>query len=217
MDLPELQPINGEQYPNRNRDTSVLPLGQGIKPTLVWFTGLSGAGKSTTACALEKRLTALDAEVIHLDGDRLRKTLCADLGFSDADRSENIRRIVAMARTLLIPRRIVLISVIAPFQADRLKARQAFNPGEYVEVYVNTPLQICAQRDPKNLYHQAHSGLIHNFTGVDSRYEPPQNPELSLDTAQLSIEAATDAVLARLVQLGRISHHLLSFGSLDNA
>jgi len=168
------------------------------KPRCVWFTGLSGSGKSTIANLVEKRLLAMGQHTYILDGDNVRHGLNKDLGFTDEDRVENIRRVAEVARLMVDAGLIVLVSFISPFRAERRMARGMFGDGEFVEVFVDTPLQIAEARDPKGLYAKARAGRLSNFTGIDSPYEPPGHPEIVLATA--STEAETLA--------GRVVEHL---------
>jgi len=167
------------------------------RPMCVWFTGLSGAGKSTLANLLEKRLHANGKHTYMLDGDNVRHALSRDLGFSDADRIENIRRAAEVARLMVDAGLIVLVSFISPFAAQRALARSLFEPGEFFEVFVDTPFEECARRDPKGLYSRALSGQMPSFTGVGSAYEVPPAPELHLRPMVESI----DLCLARLMKL----------------
>lgn len=168
------------------------------KPALIWFTGLSGAGKSTIANALEKKLFSMGFNTYTLDGDNVRHGLCSDLGFSDEDRNENIRRVGEVAKLMIDAGFIVLASFISPFSRDRSIVRSLLDEGEFIEVYVNTPLSVCEERDPKGLYKKARSGEIKNFTGIDSIYESPQTPELEINTKDLGIARATDTLLLAL-------------------
>jgi bifunctional enzyme CysN/CysC len=168
------------------------------KPCVLWFTGLSGAGKSTIANMLEKRLHALGRHTYMLDGDNIRHGLNKDLGFTDADRVENIRRVAETARLFVDAGLIVMVSFISPFRSERRMARDLFQEGEFIEVFVDTPIEVCEARDPKGLYRKARAGLIANFTGIDSLYEAPENAELTLDTSQASAEAVAEAVLKEL-------------------
>ncbi len=152
------------------------------RPMCLWFTGLSGAGKSTIANLVEKQLLADGRHTYLLDGDNIRHGLNRDLGFSDADRVENIRRVAEVARLMVDAGLIVLVSFISPFRAERRLARELMAPGEFVEIFVDAPLEECERRDPKGLYARARQGLITHFTGLDSAYEPPERAELTLDT-----------------------------------
>jgi bifunctional enzyme CysN/CysC len=174
------------------------------KPCLLWFTGLSGAGKSTIANIAEKRLHAMGYHTYILDGDNVRHGLNKDLGFTAEDRVENIRRIAEVGKLMLDAGLIVLTAFISPFRAERRMARGLMEQGEFVEVFVNTPISLAEQRDPKGLYKKARRGEIKNFTGVDSPYEEPEAPEISLDTAALSAEDAADRVIAVLRRMGVI-------------
>jgi len=171
---------------------------KGQRPCVLWFTGLSGSGKSTIANMLEKRLHALGRHTYVLDGDNIRHGLNKDLGFTDADRVENIRRVAETARLFVEAGLIVMVSFISPFRSERRMARELLQEGEFVEVFVDTPLEICEARDPKGLYRKARAGLISHFTGIDSDYEVPEQPELSLKTSDISADALTDIVLAEL-------------------
>ncbi len=171
---------------------------KGQKPCVLWFTGLSGAGKSTIANTLEKRLHAMGRHTYLLDGDNIRHGLNKDLGFTDADRVENIRRVAETAKLFVDAGLIVMVSFISPFRSERRMARDLLQDGEFIEIYVDTPLEVCEARDPKGLYRKARAGLITNFTGIDSLYEPPESPELRLDTRASHPEALAEAVLAEL-------------------
>jgi bifunctional enzyme CysN/CysC len=172
------------------------------KPAVLWFTGLSGAGKSTIANLVEKKLLGEGRHTYLLDGDNVRHGLNRDLGFTDADRVENIRRVGEVARLMVDAGLIVLVSFISPFRAERDLARSLFETGEFLEVHVDTPLADAERRDVKGLYKKARAGQLKNFTGVDSPYEPPTNPEIHVDTTTLSPEAAADMVVARLREAG---------------
>jgi len=165
------------------------------RPYCVWFTGLSGSGKSTVANLLEKRLHADGRHTYHLDGDNVRHGLNRDLGFSEADRVENVRRVAEVARLFVDAGLIVLVSFISPFRSERNMARELFETGEFLEVFVDTPLEICEQRDVKGLYAKARSGELENFTGIDSPYEPPVKPEVHLRASEWSPEACIEVVL----------------------
>ena len=166
-------------------------------PKTVWFTGLSGSGKSTLANALEKRLVAMDKHTMLLDGDNIRMGLNRNLGFSEVDRVENIRRIAEVAKLMNQAGLIVLTAFISPYAKDRYNAREIIGE-DFFEVYVSTPLEECEKRDVKGLYKKARRGEIPNFTGVTSVYEVPQNPDLVVDTSQCGMEEAVDRILAAL-------------------
>jgi bifunctional enzyme CysN/CysC len=172
------------------------------KPCLLWFTGLSGAGKSTIANLVERRLFAMGAHSYVLDGDNVRHGLNRDLGFTDEDRVENIRRVAETAKLMVDAGLIVLVSFISPFRSERQMARGLLEAGEFIEIFVDTPLDVCEQRDPKGLYRKAREGKIKNFTGIDSAYEPPIAPELVLSAARRSAEELADQVIAVLQRQG---------------
>lgn len=154
------------------------------KPCVIWFTGLSGSGKSTIANELEKSLFASGHRTYILDGDNLRHGLNKDLGFTKQDRIENIRRVAEVARLMMDAGLMVITTFISPFRSDRLAARALFEPGEFLEVFVNTPLTVCETRDPKGLYKKARAGEIRDFTGIDSPYEAPELPDFEINTSQ---------------------------------
>ncbi|WP_347421902.1 sulfate adenylyltransferase subunit CysN [Cobetia sp.] len=158
------------------------------KPCIIWFTGLSGAGKSTAANALERQLFAMGYNTYLLDGDNVRHGLCGDLGFSEDDRAENIRRVGEVAKLMVDAGMITLVSFISPFQADRQTVRDMVGTDEFIEVFVNTPISVCEERDPKGLYRKARAGEISDFTGISSPYEAPENPEIEINTGELSLE-----------------------------
>lgn len=176
------------------------------RPLMLWFTGLSGAGKSTVANALESWLYDHGFHTYLLDGDNVRHGLNKDLGFSDKDRVENIRRIGEVGKLMVDAGIISISAFISPFRADRQMVRSLFAPGEFVEVYVATPLNVCEKRDPKGLYQKARAGVIRQFTGIDSPYEAPTDPEITLDTSRLSVEQATLAVVDYLRSVQALPH-----------
>jgi bifunctional enzyme CysN/CysC len=175
---------------------------KGQKPAVLWFTGLSGAGKSTIANLVEKKLQAMGRHTYILDGDNVRHGLNRDLGFTDADRVENIRRVAEVAKLMADAGLIVLVSFISPFRSERRMARELMAPGEFLEVYIDTPLGVAEQRDVKGLYAKARRGELKNFTGIDSPYEPPEAPEIRVDTTRLSPADAAELVVQRLESLG---------------
>ncbi|MBO0874394.1 MAG: adenylyl-sulfate kinase [Pseudonocardia sp.] len=174
----------------------------GHRPCVVWFTGLSGAGKSTVADLVERALHADGRRTFILDGDNVRHGLNSDLGFTDADRVENIRRIAEVAALMVDAGLIVLVSFISPFRAERALARELVEPDEFCEVYVDAPLEVAERRDPKGLYAKARRGEMSNFTGIDSPYEPPEHPDVRLDTTALDPTQAAEMVLDALVAMG---------------
>ena len=174
------------------------------KPCILWFTGLSGAGKSTIANMVEKRLQSLGRHTYLLDGDNVRHGLNRDLGFTDQDRVENIRRIGEVARLFVDSGMIVLVSFISPFRSERRMARDLVDEGEFLEIFVDAPLEVCESRDPKGLYKKARSGNIKNFTGIDSPYERPELADLTLPTADLTPTDAAERVIAMLRDYGFI-------------
>jgi bifunctional enzyme CysN/CysC len=175
---------------------------KGQKPCVLWLTGLSGAGKSTLANLVEKKLHALGRHTYILDGDNVRHGLTKDLGFTAADRVENIRRVAEVAKLMVDAGLIVLTAFISPFRAERRMARSLLGEGEFIEVFVDAPLRVAEERDPKGLYRKARRGEIKNFTGIDSPYEAPEAPELRIDAAGQDAEAAAETVLATLRRLG---------------
>ncbi|MBW3697437.1 adenylyl-sulfate kinase [Vibrio sp. T187] len=170
------------------------------KPAVLWFTGLSGSGKSTVAGALETRLAEMGYHTYLLDGDNVRHGLCSDLGFSEQDRRENIRRIGELAKLMADAGLIVLSAFISPHQAERQLVRDLVPDGEFLEVFVNTPLEICEQRDPKGLYKKARAGEIPNFTGISSVYEAPTDPEIDLPAGDKSLDELVEQCVAALTE-----------------
>jgi len=168
---------------------------------VIWFTGLSGSGKSTLAHALEEALHQKGHRTFVLDGDNVRHGLCKDLGFSDADRNENIRRISEVAKLFVESGVITMTAFISPFREDRNKAKELLGE-DFIEIYCNCPLEICEQRDEKGLYKKARAGIIKEFTGISSPYEIPQKPNLSIDTGSQSLDTCVDEVLAYLEKRG---------------
>ncbi len=169
------------------------------KPAVLWFTGLSGAGKSTIANLVEKKLARMNRHTFLLDGDNVRHGLNRDLGFTDADRVENIRRVGEVAKLMTDAGLIVITAFISPFRAEREMVRQMMQPGEFIEVYIDTPLAEAEKRDVKGLYKKARSGELKNFTGIDSPYEPPHDPEIRIDTPEMTPGVAAEAIVAKLI------------------
>jgi bifunctional enzyme CysN/CysC len=174
---------------------------KGHRPCVVWFTGLSGAGKSSIANLVEKRLHALGVHTTTLDGDNVRHGLNKDLGFTEAERVENIRRVAEVSRLMVDAGLVVLVSFISPFRSERRMAREMVDEGEFCEVFVDTPLDVAEQRDVKGLYGKARRGELTNFTGIDSPYESPENPEIRIDTTTTSPEEAAEEVVNRLLDM----------------
>jgi len=174
---------------------------KGQKACVLWLTGLSGAGKSTIANRIEKKLTAAGRHTYLLDGDNVRHGLNKDLGFTAQDRVENIRRVAEVSRLMVDAGLIVLVSFISPFRSERRMARELFAPGEFFEVFVDTPLAEAERRDVKGLYRKARRGELKNFTGIDSPYEAPESPEIRIDTTTLTPEQAADRIVAHLEAL----------------
>jgi bifunctional enzyme CysN/CysC len=178
---------------------------KGQQPAVLWLTGLSGAGKSTIANMVEKQLLALGKHTYLLDGDNVRHGLNRDLGFTDADRVENIRRVAEVSKLMADAGLIVLVSFISPFRAERRLARGLFESGEFHEVHIDTPLAVAEERDVKGLYKKARRGDLKNFTGIDSPYEPPEHPEIYLDTTKHSSEQSADAIVEYLRRTGALT------------
>ena len=170
-------------------------------PRVLWFTGLSGAGKSTIANAVEKRLHLMNRHTFLLDGDNVRHGLNRDLGFTEADRIENIRRVGEVSRLMVDAGLIVLTAFISPFRAERELVRAMFPDGEFIEIYVDTPLAVAEARDVKGLYKKARRGEIKNFTGIDSPYEPPEDPEIRVNTSEMSVDEAAEFIIGKLLPL----------------
>jgi len=175
------------------------------RPCILWFTGLSGSGKSTIANALEAKLYEIGKHTYLLDGDNVRHGLNYDLGFSDKDRIENIRRIGEVGKLFVDAGLIVISAFISPFCSDREIVRELVEDGEFIEVFIDTPLEVCEQRDPKGLYQKARNGEISSFTGISSPYELPHNPEVHLHTAQQSVEESVKIIIKYLQQKGYIN------------
>lgn len=197
--MSQSSPLFSPHYRIRKSDRQKL-LGQ--KPLIIWFTGLSGSGKSTLAGLLEEELFKRGFKTILLDGDKMRQGLNKDLSFDDAGRTENIRRTGEMCKLFNEAGLISIAAFISPFKKERDWIRSLFEAGEFVEIYVNTPLEMCESRDPNGLYKLARAGKIKHFTGIDSVYEAPENPELTIDTEDESTEDCINKILDLV--LGRI-------------
>jgi adenylylsulfate kinase len=177
---------------------------RGHRSAILWFTGLSGAGKSTLANAVNSALFEQGLACYVLDGDNIRHGLCNDLGFSDADREENIRRIGEVAKLFLDAGVVVLTAFVSPFRADRQRARSLVGPGDFIEIHCAADLDVCERRDTKGLYAKARTGEIKEFTGISSPYEAPEQPELRVDTGSRSLEESVEQVIAHLQRQGII-------------
>ena len=185
-------------------DRSARAEQRGHRSAILWFTGLSGSGKSTLANAVNAALFEQGLATYVLDGDNVRHGLCKDLGFSDADREENIRRIGEVAKLFLDAGVIVLTAFVSPFRADRDKARALVENGDFIEIFCSADLSVCEQRDTKGLYAKARAGEIKEFTGISSPYEAPERPELSVDTGASDLEACVNQVVRALIDQGII-------------
>jgi len=172
---------------------------KGHKACVLWYTGLSGSGKSTIANAVEAKLFELGKHTYTLDGDNVRHGLNGDLTFSDKDRVENIRRIGEVSKLFVDAGIIVSTAFISPFKSDRQQARDLLGDGEFIEVFIDTPIEVCEQRDPKGLYKKARAGEIKNFTGIDSSYEAPEGPEVHVKTAEQTIEESVEQIINYLL------------------
>ncbi|WP_345969916.1 adenylyl-sulfate kinase [Sulfurimonas sp. HSL1-6] len=175
------------------------------KPCVLWFTGLSGSGKSTIANAVEAKLLEMGKHTYLLDGDNIRHGLNKGLGFSDEDRIENIRRIGEVAKLFVDAGEIVLTAFISPFRSDREQVRSLVGAGEFIEVFIDTPLAVCETRDPKGLYKKARAGEIPNFTGIDSPYEAPETPEVHIRNDNIPVEEAAMQVIDYLETKGHLN------------
>jgi bifunctional enzyme CysN/CysC len=173
-------------------------------PCVVWFTGLSGSGKSTIANILEQKLHTIGKRTYLLDGDNVRHGLNKDLGFTDTDRVENIRRVAEVSKLMVDAGLITLVSFISPFKSERQMARNLLSSDEFFEIFVNTSLEECEKRDPKGLYKKARAGELKNFTGIDSSYEEPENPDLILNTSSGNAEQLTDQIIKFLKDKNKI-------------
>jgi len=176
----------------------------GHRSVILWFTGLSGSGKSTLAHAVEEKLFSMGVHTYVLDGDNIRTGLNKDLGFSEEDRKENIRRIGEVAKLFVDAGLIVLTAFISPYRRDRDFVRNLVEEGEFIEVYVKCPLEVCEQRDVKGLYKKARQGIIKNFTGIDDPYEEPLSPEITVETDKESVEESVDKIIGYLIKRGII-------------
>ena len=179
----------------------------GQKGVVIWFTGLSGSGKSTLAHAVESRLFENGNLCYVLDGDNIRHGLNKNLGFSPQDREENIRRIGEVAKLFADAGVITMTAFISPYRADRQKARELMKQGEFIEVYAKVPLDVAEQRDPKGLYKKARACEIKEFTGISAPYEEPDNPEIVIDTSELTLEESADKIISYLIQVGIMSEN----------
>ena len=168
------------------------------RSAILWFTGLSGAGKSTLAHAVEDYMHKLAIRTYVLDGDNIRKGLCKDLGFSDEDRTENIRRIGEVSKLMLEAGIVVMTAFISPFRKDRQIVRELVKEGDFIEIYCQAPLSVCEERDPKGLYKKARAGQIPEFTGISSPYEEPEHPELVIETEKKSVDECVDQIIKYL-------------------
>ena len=174
---------------------------------ILWFTGLPSSGKSTIANELEKKLITLGTRTYILDGDNIRMGLCKDLGFSEEDRGENIRRIGEVSKLFVDAGCIVLSAFVSPYIKDRDGVRELVEDGEFVEVFVDAPLEVCEERDVKGLYKKAREGIIKGFTGIDDPYEAPLNPEITIDTSKLSLDEGVDFILDFLEKRGSLPNN----------
>ncbi len=179
---------------------------QGHKSVILWFTGLSGSGKSTLANAVNSSLFSKGCSTYVLDGDNIRHGLCKDLGFSDSDREENIRRIGELSKLFIDAGTITLTAFVSPFRADRQSARELVEDGDFIEIHCSANLAICEERDTKGLYAKARAGEIKEFTGISSPYEEPLSPEIKVDTGEQGLEECVEIILSKLIDMGIISN-----------
>jgi adenylylsulfate kinase len=179
----------------------------GHRGAIIWFTGLSGAGKSTLAHAVEEKLHQMGCRTFVLDGDNVRHGLCGDLGFSAKDREENIRRVGEVAKLFMEAGIIVLTAFISPYKADRARVRGMVEQGDFMEIFCDSPIEICESRDVKGLYKKARAGQIAEFTGISSPYEMPENPELTVNTGKLELDASVRHVIAAMQHRKMINGH----------
>lgn len=194
MELP-MRPTSSNAPDAKNVSQADWETRAGHKPCVLWFTGFSGAGKSTIAVELERELFKSGKLVFVLDGDTLRRGLCNDLNFSPEDRKENIRRVSDLAKLLTSKGFICIAALISPYNSDREMAREKFDNCRFVEVFINAPMSVCEQRDPKGLYAKARAGKIPEFTGVSAPYEAPKNPDIELRTDRMTVKECVDAIL----------------------
>ena len=185
-----------------NIDKSARVRAMGQQPRVLWLTGLPGAGKSTIAGRLEQKLRALGKHTCLLDGDIIRLGLNQDLGFTQQDRVENIRRIAEVAKLMAGTGLIVIVAFISPFRSGRAMARNMMGDGKFAEIFIDTPIDVCEKRDPKGLYAKARKGELSDFTGIDSPYEPPEKPDVHIKTLDLSADEAADKVICFLKAQG---------------
>ena len=176
------------------------------KSAVLWFTGLSGSGKSTLAHCVEEELYQLGCRTIVLDGDNVRHGLCGDLGFSDVDRKENLRRIGEMSKLFVEAGVITLTAFISPFSDDRDRVKSLMNQSEFIEIFVDCSIDVCEKRDTKGLYKKARKGEVANFTGISSPYEPPENPDLVVDTGSQTLDESAKLVMNLLIDRGIINN-----------
>lgn len=176
------------------------------KPFVLWFTGLSASGKSTLANIVEQKLFKMNYKTYLLDGDNIRHGLNSDLGFSEESRVENIRRIGEVSKLFLDAGIITLTAFISPFKSDRQLVRKLFNKGQFLEVFIDSSLEVCEERDPKGMYAKARSGEIKNFTGISSPYEPPENPEIHVINNSITLDEASEKIISYLVENNFINH-----------
>lgn len=176
----------------------------GQRPLVIWFTGLSGSGKSTLAGLVEEALYKQGFKTMLLDGDNIRKGLCSDLGFDEAGRKENIRRIGELCKLFNESGLVTITAFISPFREDRRLVRSLIDPAEFIEVYLSSPLEVCEERDPNGLYKMARRGDLGNFTGIDSPYEAPENAELNIDTSIMSVEESVAVILKFIMDRIRV-------------
>lgn len=198
---------------NHPVDKSIRSYMKKQRPCLLWFTGLSGSGKSTIAGAVESKLAERLQHTYLMDGDNVRHRLCKDLGFSEQDRVENIRRVGEVAHLMVDAGLIVLTAFISPFRENREMVRDMLKEGEFIEVFIDTPLEECEKRDPKGLYKKARAGQIKDFTGIDSPYEAPECPELRIPNVGITVDEAANMVIEYLDKFG----YLKPSKELDNA